>query len=391
MIGQRTGKPSGLSGCILAASGAAALLLAAPSLAAAKDPMEIGMAVALTGYLANFDGQFIEGAKLAAKEANAAGGVDGHMVNLHVLDDASNATTGVTVTNQLLNQYNVSAMLNGLSSAQTVAIQPILAKAKVPMIVFSVLPPAPVWTFMAQIPHEKVADLQVKFAKNGLHADKIAILYSQTPYGQIGAKSLAEGAEKLGMKVVFSEGVEPSTTDVTPQLAKMKDAGPDVVLDILTGSTHIVEAKAATTVGFKAPLVMAGDDMATYQKATAAYPNVYFLAVPCQAYPNLPDPALKAAYESFFTAYKKAGLDPAAVSGATFGWDAFHILAKAVETSGTTGGEALREALEKLTVQGSNTLYKFSAADHAGQSEVGNTLQVAKVKGDSVEIVFALK
>ena len=95
----------------------AGLLLAASGDAFAKDPIEVGMAVALTGYLASFDGQLVEGVKLASKRLNAAGGVDGHQLNFHILDNASNATTSVTITNQLLNQYNVSVLINGASSA----------------------------------------------------------------------------------------------------------------------------------------------------------------------------------------------------------------------------------------------------------------------------------
>jgi branched-chain amino acid transport system substrate-binding protein len=366
----------------------AALVLAAPGLAAAKDPIEVGMAVALTGYLVNYDGQFINGVKLASAKANEAGGIDGHKINLHILDDASNATTGVTVTTQLLNQYNVSVMLNGLSSAQNAAIHPILARAKVPMVVFSVLPPDPVWAFLANLLNEKNDKLQVDFAHDGLHAKTIAILYSHTPYGQTGAKVMAEDAEPLGMKIVFSEGVEPSATDMTPQMAKLKDAAPDVVLDILTGSTHIVEAKSAATVGLKVPIVMATDDRLTLEQASAAYAQTYFAATGIQAYPHLPDPAMKAACAAFLAEYNKSGGDPGAIVGASFGWDAVRILGKAVETSGATGGEALRAGLEKVTLQGCNTLYKFTAADHSGQLDVPVPLQIGKIAGHDVEIVF---
>ena len=99
-------------------------LLAAPSRAA--EPIEIGMSVALTGYLASFDGQLVDGVKLAVKQVNESGGADGHELRLHILDNASNAATGVTVTNQLVNQYNAAIMINGASSAQSVAILPIL-------------------------------------------------------------------------------------------------------------------------------------------------------------------------------------------------------------------------------------------------------------------------
>jgi branched-chain amino acid transport system substrate-binding protein len=373
-------------------AGAAALVIGlAPAAAAAKDPVQVGVAAGLTGYLAAFDGQFVTGAKLGATHVNDAGGADGHTLELHVLDDASNATTGVTDTNQLLNQYNVSVMLNGLSSAQNAAIEPILARAKVPQIVISVLPPDPVWAFQANLPNEKADALELDYAKQGLHATKVAILFSHTPYGQNGAKFMAGYAQKLGLAVVFSEGVEPSATDMTGQMARLKDTGPDAVLDILTGSTHIVEAKAAATVGLTVPVVMAQDDIPTIAKATASYAQTYFIVTAVQAYPNIADPALKAACEAFLADYKKAGLDPAAMTGASFGWDAVKILAAAIAKSGATGGDALRTALETVTVQGTNTLYQFSPADHTGQTDVASALQIGALKGSAVEIAFPKK
>jgi branched-chain amino acid transport system substrate-binding protein len=377
--------------CSTAKAGMAALalaLLGMPSLAAAKDPIEIGMAVALTGYLASYDGQFISGAKLAAAKANDAGGIAGHKLNLHVLDNASNATTGVTDTNQLLNRYNVSVMLNGLSSAQNAAIEPILERAKVPQIIFSVLPPEPKWAFLANLLNERADALQVDYAQKQLHAKKIAVVFSQTPYGQVAAKFMKTRAEKLGMSIVYSQAIEPSATDMTPQMAALKAAGPDAVLDVLTGSTHIVEAKAAATVGLGLTIVMATDDLPTHSKAGAIYPNLVFVATAVQAYPDLADAATKAACANFISNYQKAGLDMTTISGASFGWDAVGILSKAVESSGATGGEALKAALEKVSYQGCNTLYKYSAADHSGQMNVPNELRIAKIKDGKAQVVF---
>ena len=119
------------------ATAAAAIALApGQSAAAAKDPIEVGMAVALTGYLANYDGQFIDGVKLGAERANAAGGIDGHKIDLHILDDASNATTGVTATNQLLNQYQCQRHVEwAVVGAEQRRSSRSSARAKVPQIV----------------------------------------------------------------------------------------------------------------------------------------------------------------------------------------------------------------------------------------------------------------
>jgi branched-chain amino acid transport system substrate-binding protein len=372
---------------------AAAALLLVPSLSvrAAKPPIEVGMAVSQTGFLAANDAAFIDGVKLAVKAANDAGGIDGHEVHLHILDNASNATTGVTATNQLLNQYNVSVMINGLSSAQNAAIEPIVERAKVPMLVYSELPPSPAWAFIANTPHYKHVDIQLAFVKERLHAKAIAIVFSQTPFGQIGAQAMAAGAQQLGLTVLSSSGVEGSTTDMTPLMSKIKDSNPDVVIDIVTGSTHIVETKAATTVGLKVPIVMTGDDIGIMQQSTAAYSNVYFSVTAPQAYPNVSNPRVKAKIASFLVAYRAAGLDPANLLGASYGWDAVTILAQAVKGSGATGGDALRAALEKVAVDGTNSSYRFTLDDHTGQKNVPNPIQIGKLQGSAINVAFSLR
>ena len=65
-----------------------------------------------------------------------------------------------------------------------------------------------------------------------------------------------------------TQGVEVTATDFTPQLAAFKDANPDAILDFMTGPAHILEAKAAATVGLKSALVMGLDDTPTFQQAS---------------------------------------------------------------------------------------------------------------------------
>lgn len=366
-----------------------AAIAASAGQAQAKEPIEIGMAVALTGYLASFDGQLVDGVKLMADKLNAEGGIDGHKIDIHVLDDASNATAGVTDTNQLLNQYNVSVMINGLSSAQNAAIEPILERTKVPQLDGSVLPPDPKWAFDINLLDDRPDALEVDYA-NQLHAKTVALVFSQTPYGQHAAEFMRARAEKLGMKIVYSQAVEPSVTDMSAQMAALKAVAPDVVIDKLTGSTHIVEGKAAETVGLKIPIVLDPDDLPTLEKTVAAYPNSVFVASAPIAYPHIADRGTKDACASFIAAYTKTGQTLAAISGVTVGWDGVRILAKAIETAGgATGGDKLRDALEHTTVQGCNSLYKYSASDHYGQLDVPNEVQIARIERGKVVIVYS--
>jgi branched-chain amino acid transport system substrate-binding protein len=356
--------------------------------ARAADPIEIGMAVALTGYLAAVDRQFVDGVKLATKMVNDGGGVNGQPLSLRIMDNASNATTGVTVTNQLLKQHDIKLMLNGALSALSVGIQPIVSKAEIPVIAVAQLPADASWIFLVGAAYQSTLETQLLFARDKLKARKIAFLHAQTPYGQNGAKLIGARAKALGLELVISESVAATSLDMTPQLARVKEATPDVLVDFITGPIHIVQAKAATTVGLDIPIVMAVDDNTIFEQAAAAYKNAYAVLVPVQAFPNISNGGVKAATDSFLNAYKTAGLDPHGIAGASWGWDAVHIAAAALKNSKLASGKALRETLEKADYVGTTAHYKFSPDDHTGQNAT-TALAVSRMSGSTHEIVWS--
>lgn len=357
--------------------------------AQAATAIDIGMPMALTGYLAAFDGHATDGAKLAAKLLNEQGGAGGHPIELHVLDNTSNATTGVTIVNELINKYNVAAIASGALSAQTVAIEPIVARNKVPVTTLSVLPAAMPWTFATAPPPPKLLDLELDFAEKHLHAKRIAFLYSQTPYGQIAAKIVADKAKQHGQEAVFNEGVAVASTDLTPQVARLKDTHPDAVVDFLTGPVHIVEGKAAATVGLTIPIVMATDDATTFRQAAQVYPNCYFVMSPVQTYPDVPDPAVKAATKAFLDAFQASGLDPRGVGNAGLGWDLVHMYAQVFAKGPDLRGDALRDAFAHLDYVGTFGRYQFRDDDHTGQNNVPISMQITHLQNGKVEVVGA--
>jgi branched-chain amino acid transport system substrate-binding protein len=355
--------------------------------ARAAEPIQIGMPMALTGYLAVFDGNAVDGAKLAAKLLNADGGPGGHPIELHILDNSSNAATGVTVVNELINRYDVSAIASGALSAQTVAIEPIVARNKMPVLTISILPAGMQWTFSMALPPAKLLDLELAFAAANLKAKRIAFLYSQTPYGQVAAKIVEEAAQHHGLQAVFNEGVAVASTDLTPQLARLKDSKPDAIVDFLTGPVHIVEAKAAVTVGLDIPIVMAVDDTETFRQAAAAYPNSYFVMSPVQTYPDVPDPEVRAATKRFLDAFHAAGLDPREIATAGQGWDLIHMYAQIVAASGPLHGQPLREALSHLDYVGAYGRFQFRADDHTGQNNVPVAMRITQLQDGKFHIV----
>jgi len=349
--------------------------------------VDIDLAVGKTGYLAALDNPFGDGVNLATAYLNDQGGVGGKKFKVTELDMQSNAAKAVPVTNQLINQEKVGVMIGGSTSAATAADAPIIAPRKVPMIAASVLPAMTDWVFSTLQPITKTNEVAIQFAKSK-GATKVAVLYSQTPYGQSAAESMGTAAQTAGVSVVSSDAVEVSATDVTPQLAKAKAAGAQAIIDVLTGPVHIVEAKGAATLNLNVPLIMGTDEVATFQAAAAAYSQSFLTAVAAQIYPDNSDPEIKAANGVFVPIYQKAYGNAPGIASAARGWDSVMILAKAVGASGATTGDALRKALEKVTYTGTMSAYKYSTDDHTGQAGTGNPLGIVKEAGGKLAVVY---
>ena len=352
-------------------------------------PIEIGVAVGVTGYLAAVDGPTSEGIQLAANVLNAQGGVDGHKLNVHIVDMASVAATGVTAVNQLLNQYNVNVIMTGSSSAGTAAETPIVTSRQVPLIVNTVLPPDtdPKWVFSLLPLIDHIVGAQMNYASKEVKAGSIALLYSQTPYGQQGSAIIASTAPQMGMQVPVNLGVDATATDVSPLLAQARDANVGAVVTLLTGPIQLVLAKNATSLNLGVPVIMAADDPGVLQAASAGYSKSYVLVSPPLVYPDLPNAKRKAAVQAFRDEWDKTHKDLTGAIGAQAGWDEVQLLATAVRASHATSGEALRAALEQASLIGTTTDYAYSASDHTGQQKVPIPYAVGQYQGSTLKIV----
>lgn len=355
-------RTAGLALAVTLAS--ASLVSAAPS----GPPIKVGLAASLTGYLASTDSNLAAGAKLAVDEINKHGGVDGSPLELTSQDIASSAATAVTVANQLINQTQVDVLLGGVSSAATAALAPLVNSHHLPYIPCAALPSDPSFTFTTLPPVSYIANLEVGYAKK-LGVKTVGVIAGSTPYGQLIGKLLADGATAAGMTVVRTDGVDPTATDVTPQLAKLIDGHVEAIMDSFTGPTHLILAKNAAQTGKNIPLIMSTDTSDTVRQATAIYPNVVFVATSAQVYPDVTRAALKKADDAYFAAAKAAGMDDkvAASDTASRGYDAVYLYAHAVEAAKSHAGDAVRDAFEHMAAwQGATALYKFTADNHAG-------------------------
>jgi ABC-type branched-subunit amino acid transport system substrate-binding protein len=242
----------------------AALLLAglfAATAGHAAEPIRIGITTVLSG--ANYDrGQSEQyGAQLALNQVNEAGGVLGRPVEAFYADNAGKPDIGVPATKRLIEQEHVCLIIGALATPVTKAIEPVVAEAKIPLLIATSAGQDFVdrsgaggnpYLFKT-IPSElDIARALMKY----LVAQKVtsvAIVASADGFSQANARGMAKAAEEAKIKVTDTESVDKTTADFTPVIDKLKAGNPDQLVTIL-GPLTTPFLKAAVAAGWKPPV-----------------------------------------------------------------------------------------------------------------------------------------
>ena len=200
---------------------------------------------------------------------NDAGGIGGYKLQLVVYDTRSEVPDAVTVIKRLFDQDKVVAVIGPSWSAAGVPIADIADAAKVPVIAttasnvnVTVSESGVLHPYMFRVcfidPYQGYA--QSDFAYNKLGLRKAALLTDiASPYTVGLHQFFKNHFLELGGQIVAEEGYTQGDSEFRAQLAKIKDAGADLlVVDAYTYKDVGLVAQQAEALGLKIQ-IMAGD------------------------------------------------------------------------------------------------------------------------------------
>ncbi|NQT58136.1 MAG: branched-chain amino acid ABC transporter substrate-binding protein [Bacteroidetes bacterium] len=197
--------------------------------------IKIGVAGAHSGDLASYGLPSVNAVKLVVANVNAAGGIDGKMIEVFVEDDQCKPEIATNTAAKLVGE-NVVAVIGHICSGATKAALDIYNESKIVVISPSATNPPLTQSgdypnFLRTIaPDDAQARLQVDFAINILGAKKIAVLHDKGDYG----KGLAEFAQtfigETSVEVVLFEGVTPGAVDYSAVINKIAQTGADTII-----------------------------------------------------------------------------------------------------------------------------------------------------------------
>ncbi len=200
--------------------------------AESMEPFKVGVMESLTGPGETYGNVALQAKQLAVDEINAAGGVNGRMLELVVEDSKCNAQDAITAYKKLTDVDDVKIILGTSCSGAMLGAAP-LAEAE-GVVMFSGLATNPdIAESGDYIFRTSMSDAQLGIdTGNLLWADgirKLATINETTDYAEGVRRESVAQFEKRGGKVVAEERYPTDTTDFRSQLTKLLNADPDAI------------------------------------------------------------------------------------------------------------------------------------------------------------------
>lgn len=301
-------------------------------------PIKIGLSASMTGECANYGEAFFGGAKLAVKEINDAGGINGRKIELVVEDDKCSSEVGVNAFNKLVNIDKVVAIAGPLFSPVALPGTPIAQNAGVPTMIMAAAPNLTKigdYIFRNYPSDAFQGKFTAEFVYNNLGKRKAAVIYVKNVWGQGIKNVFIERFKQLGGEVVYDEGILQDSTDLRTQITKAKATGPDVLYFPVYPQNAVAGLKQIKEMGLDVTVV-SGDVFSedTIMKLPEAEGAIYILAKT-----NNP--------KDFQEKVRQvSGKNPDVFS--PYVYDAIKILAKVIGEVGTDQ-KAIRDKLAKIS------------------------------------------
>ncbi len=341
----------------------------------ATEPIKIGTIFSITGW-AGFLGTAQQEVFLAMiDDINSKGGIHGRPIELYYEDDKSNPMNAAIAVTKLVRDKKVVAVVGTSTVDSAMAIVPVCEQEKVPFInTGPARIPLKKWIFSVGPGGTKGAIHMLDYAVRELGAKRIALFHGTDGDGTLGAKAIdGEIGKYPGASVVIEETFEPSDTNMIPQLTKIKAVNPDVILLYTTGGPGSVVGKNYKQLGMTTPVVgfsaLTIPDFVRNAGKVAEESKWIILGVPIvvaeKMAPN--DPYRKNLYEPLKKLLQqKYGPTKNVTMFHGSSYDAINAITEAMKMATKIDPESIRDALEKVRIDGFIGAFAPTPTDHQG-------------------------
>ena len=250
----------------LRAFAAACALSAAPFLAAPAGAVPIVGLVELSGTGATSGTNFDDGAKLAVKEINAAGGILGRQINYTSSDTQSQPQIAKALAQRAIDQDAYVVMGPVFSGSIMVS----MVETKRADANFtggeaaSITQQGNPYIFRTSFTQSTAMPKVARYIKDVLKANSIAIVWVNNDFGKGGRDVMIKALDERGIKVAADLSTDPGQLDFSGAVLKVKQSAADAVFVYTNEEESARALREFKKQGYDKPIV--GETTLTSQK-----------------------------------------------------------------------------------------------------------------------------
>ena len=337
------------------------------------DSVKIGFNVPLTGFAAADGKSALNGAKLAVKQANQAGGINGKMIELVVYDDQASPKQAVPISNKLIEKDKVVAAISGSYSGATRAAAGVFQSAEIPYIsAYAVHPEitkAGNYVFRTSFMGEVQGRAGAKLIGATLQRKRVVLITLKNDFGKSLAAGFKEAAGQFNLQIVNEYEYSIKDRQFGPIVAKVKADAPEAIYAtgyFFTAGPLVSQLRAA---GITVPVIgQEGYDSEQFIKIAGKASEGTIITTSLDRDSNSSETR---SFISEFEAMAGHKVDMVAASGHT----AMKVLVAAMKKAGTTSPSAIRKAIAQTNLVASTGSISFNDL-----GEVQKNVQVQVVR-----------
>jgi branched-chain amino acid transport system substrate-binding protein len=218
---------------------AAAALFAGAALAqgqgVSKNEIVIGSMQDLSGPIVAFSKQLKFGMEMRVEEINAQGGIHGRKLKLVIEDHGYDPKKAVLATQKLVQKDKIFAMVGTIGTPTALPSMPILFEKNIPHLfpltaARQMYEPVHRLKYSIAAPYFDQMRAAVKYMVKNKGYKKVCTLYQDDDFGVEVMQGAEAGLKEINMALAEKTTYKRGATDFSSQVARMKDAGCDLVV-----------------------------------------------------------------------------------------------------------------------------------------------------------------
>jgi branched-chain amino acid transport system substrate-binding protein len=241
--------------------GAAAILFGG-SAGHAQQPIRVGVLLPVTGPFAKNGIENWEAMQIARDMINERGGINGRKIE-YLLGDATSPNAGISEAERLITKDGIKITTGSFASPLAIAVSQ--AAERHGVFHWETTGAAEIitrrgfkHTFQVGAPARKYSEAAVDFIVDDLakrlnkpaNELRVALLWENRAFGKSVGDGVRNYVDGKKIKLVYDEGYDQFTTDMTPIVQKLKDVKPDVVIAISFPNDAILFQRKAKELDF---------------------------------------------------------------------------------------------------------------------------------------------